>query len=436
MRKIVLILSLAVLVILLACLITNILKPAIPFKLELIDSNRNKGKVIDALYDHSFRVGPKPVVIDGSKLTIYKDCSLKKSLNTIDLGGDVLDYCIRNTPLSTGKAYSTVLSFICLNADKTKTLVTITFSEDDRDRNYSKYSIFRFKTELDKVISFSFSDGDDGISILCESKSLLEYGIYNLKNMSEIHGSFKSQTSLYRNNALYNDIYILAVGFDGMNLCFYKFDSKSLTEISKYPTGYKGTPSDLNFNSFVEEYYQFYHYRRYLCVFDGSYLHIFYHETKSFIEHIKLGDVLSSAFYSLYNTKDGLYYFYIRPAPGDDRILCISKFITNEKYDVFLNIDALSDKYIVGSYKNDIQSIYQISDLGKDSNALVFNKYSDIDERLEHVLVDYDKFESFFYTSNKIYKFNFGKSPDSDFYSSVVKRVPIPAKWVDLKNLP
>ncbi|MCE5176585.1 hypothetical protein LLF85_03555 [bacterium] len=138
----------------------------------------------------------------------------------------------------------------------------------------------------------------------------------------------------------------------------------------------------------------------------------------------------------MYNTKDGLYYFYIRPEPGDDRILCISKFITNEKYDVFLNIDALSDKYIVGSYKNDIQSIYQISDLGKDSNALVFNKYSDIDERLEHVLVDYDKFESFFYTSNKIYKFNFGKSPDSDFYSSVVKRVPIPAKWVDLKNLP
>jgi hypothetical protein len=433
MRKIVLILSLAVLVILLACLITNVLKPAIPFKLELIDSNRNKGKVIDALYDHSFRMNPKPVVIDGNKLTIYKDCSLKKSLNTIDLGGDVLDYCIRNTPLSTGKAYSTVLSFICLNTDKTKTLVTITFSEDDRDKSYSKYSIFRFKTELDKVVSFSFSD-DDGISVLCESKSLLVYGIFNLKNMSEYTGAFKTKTSLHR--YIVYEINSTLVGYDGMNLCFYKFDSKSLTEISKYPTGYKGTPSDLNFNSVVENYYDFFTYKEYLGIFDSSYLHIFYLDSNIFVQHIKLDDVQQSAHYSLYNTKDGLYYFYIRPEPGDDRILCISKFITNEKYDVFLNIDALSDKYIVGSYKNDIQSIYQISDLGKDSNALVFNKYSDIDERLEHVLVDYDKFESFFYTSNKIYKFNFGKSPDSDFYSSVVKRVPIPAKWVDLKNLP
>ncbi|HOC80157.1 MAG TPA: hypothetical protein PL190_07040 [Caldisericia bacterium] len=432
-KRIDIVLFYTIILILLIYFAPDIFRTFVPLKLELIDTNRSNGKIIDSLYFYIFRHSPKPIVLDDNKLTIYKDCSLKIPLNRIDLGGSVLSYCIKINPLDTEKIVGTVLSFICTNPDKTKSLVNISFSEDDILHCYKHYSVCKFKTEFDKIVAISFSD--EGASVLCESESLLMYGIYNLRRKSEKIGVFKNKTSLHRYIAL--DMGSSAIGYDGENLCFFKFDSNSLIEISKYPTGYKGMPSDLNFKCLDENYHRFSTYKEYLSVFDGSYLHIFYLNTKTFVQHIKFDYVQQSIEYSLYDTSNGLYYLYIHPGFGKEKIPLVSQLISSKKYNVFLNINSEGEKYIIGSYENGIQSIFlAMNDDKDDADIIDFYKFNDINEKLECIMFnDFEK-EIYFYTINKIYRFSILDSIEADYVRSFTKSVPIPAKWINLKNLP
>ena len=71
-----------------------------------------------------------------------------------------------------------------------------------------------------------------------------------------------------------------------------------------------------------------------------------------------------------------------------------------------------------------------------DADIIDFYKFNDINEKLECITFnDFEK-EIYFYTINKIYRFSILDSIEADYVRSFTKSVPIPAKWINLKNLP
>ena len=421
MRRIVLISSLAILVILLVYLIINVLKPPVPLKLELIDSNRNKGKVIDALFPEYYGRDPKPVILDDNTLKIYNGPDLKYIVNSIKLPGSVIDYYIKNAP-NMLSFDNVIITLICKDDLNAKEVVSIVFTQKQMQiSSFKEYEYVEFSTNMDKIINLSYSKESKKFYILCQSDSLDNICIYDSDGtIIKKQATQKMLLSFFYNN----DFNTSTIGYDGKCLYFFRVDGKGFSEVEKHDVGMQGNLEDSLLNSVVDMYWVYDGALDHIGLYDGTYLHIFDMQKKTFVDKYNIGKVSRSLFYSLYSSNTGIYYVNKNENKFNMSDLKLTDLITPD-LTLFQCFHGMN--YIVGSFTNNKQNLHMLNDTTPNNGDTIdVFKFEDIPQKVEFIIHNRSfPFEIYFYTKNQVLKFSHDNTSKRDYQNALVRKIYI-----------